>query len=993
VRPRRLSCRQASRPLLGLPAAAALLLVFGTLTTGGSASAGTTAAPSASSSVSGSSSSQSFAFDDTPQFFTVPTGVSQVHLVAWGGSGGNGGYSSGEQAAPGGLGAELNLDAPVGPGDTLVIEVGGQGDAATGGSDGSPMQSAGAGGGSSGSGQNGGPGGNINFSFDGSAGGGGGGGTVILDTTSGTTLLDAAGGGGGGGGPNGGDAGIGFDGGAGGSAGSPTNGDCTPTEGDGYNGSGPTGGSPGGLCSQSGVGPAGISGSGETPLSQNGTSGGGGGGAIGGTGGGNASFGSGGGGGAAGTSTWSAQDSDVQVSNAAPGNGGVTLSWTSTPAPGFLHMASFTCCSVQSFTVPAGVTQLQLTGWGGTGGAGGYSSVYSALYAPLGGFGAEISLDVPVDPGDQLVIGAGGQGASGSFANNATAALAASSGGTSDLGQSGGAGGGVTVTIGSPYSGGTGGGGGGATEVVDQTTGTVLIDAGGGGGGGGDYPATGNNGGFGADAGSPAASGDKALGDGHAGSGPDIQGSAGGLFAPSGQSPTGGPGASDTGDAEIGTGGGGGGGTAGGTGGGLCTLFNNGGCTAGGGGGGGAGGSSWIGSASNVIVSNSLAGGGGVTISYLAQASTSTDVVASANPVDARTPVTFTASVSSTGGPAGALPTGTVTFVDYDTGLPLGLPISLSGTGPETAVLTTSALPAGTDQVYASYSGDSIFGPSTSALLAEEVTPATAYTVAAEGTDGALWAQSPQLPSGWQSLGGQLLAAPAVAAVPEASGLPSPLFIATGTDHSLWIRSLDENWTSLTPGLSTYCLDSPAAVVIGPSSAPTLSVACEGSDHGLYAATVAVPSSGLPTVSAWTSLGGDLGAGPAVAPVNGVLTYFVTAGFNDGQVWTRTVSTNWGPTSWHCVGHPAAGIAQGGTTTFFGCEGTDGQLWAGPLSGVIAEGGAIEPGVALGITSGGAFMFAEASFGAHSVWFRTPTANWASLGGSVVNGVGAVGLD
>jgi peptidoglycan-N-acetylglucosamine deacetylase len=264
--------------------------------------------------------------------------------------------------------------------------------------------------------------------------------------------------------------------------------------------------------------------------------------------------------------------------------------------------------------------------------------------------------------------------------------------------------------------------------------------------------------------------------------------------------------------------------------------------------------------------------------------------------------------------------------------------------------------------------------------------------VAAEGTDGAMWAQAPQLPSGWQSLGGRIIAAPAVAAVPQSSGVDSPLFIATGTDHSLWIRSLDENWTSLTPGLFTFCLDNPAAVVTGSASAPMLTVACQGANHGLWAATVAVPSSGLPSVGAWTNLGGSLGAGPAVAPVNGVITYFVTASFHNGQVWTRTNNTNWEGTSLFCIGHPAAAIAQGGTTTWFGCQGGNGQAWDGALSDVTDEGGAIVPGPGLGITSADDFMFAEASFGSHSVWFRTPASNWVDLGGSVVNGVGAVGL-
>jgi hypothetical protein len=268
----------------------------------------------------------------------------------------------------------------------------------------------------------------------------------------------------------------------------------------------------------------------------------------------------------------------------------------------------------------------------------------------------------------------------------------------------------------------------------------------------------------------------------------------------------------------------------------------------------------------------------------------------------------------------------------------------------------------------------------------------SSYAVGAEGTDGELWVQTPELASGWQSLGGQIIAAPAVAAVPESAGLASPLFIATGTDHALWIRSLSQGWTSLTPGLYTDCLDSPAAVVTGPASSSVLTVACEGGDDGLYAATVPVPSSGLPSLSSWTGLGGALGAGPAVAPLDGVITYFVTAGFDDGQVWTRTNGTGWEPTPWNCIGQPSAGIAQGGTTTWFGCEGTNGQLWAGPSTGLSDQGGAIEPGVALGITSGADYMFAEASFGTNSVYLRTTTVDWASLGGSVLNGVGAVGL-
>lgn len=123
-----------------------------------------------------------------------------------------------------------------------------------------------------------------------------------------------------------------------------------------------------------------------------------------------------------------------------------------------------------------------------------------------------------------------------------------------------------------------------------------------------------------------------------------------------------------------------------------------------------------------------------------------------------------------------------------------------------------------------------------------------AYSVGVDGTNWALWAQAPQLP------------APAVAAVPQAARSASPLFVAIESNHSLWVRSLSQNWKSLTPALYTYCADNPAAVVTGPARSPMLTVACEGGNGALYAATVPVPSGGLPTVSTWTDFGGTLHA-------------------------------------------------------------------------------------------------------------------------------------
>ena len=111
------------------------------------------------------------------------------------------------------------------------------------------------------------------------------------------------------------------------------------------------------------------------------------------------------------------------------------------------------------------------------------------------------------------------------------------------------------------------------------------------------------------------------------------------------------------------------------------------------------------------------------TISKTVAAVTSTtQLTASANPVTAGTTVTFTAKVSeyTTGTKLATLPTGTVTFSDGSTVLGT---IPLDATG--TAQCSTSFTVAGSHTIVASYSGDSIYGPS-STTLAEMVQATTA---------------------------------------------------------------------------------------------------------------------------------------------------------------------------------------------------------------------------------------------------------------------------
>ena len=93
---------------------------------------------------------------------------------------------------------------------------------------------------------------------------------------------------------------------------------------------------------------------------------------------------------------------------------------------------------------------------------------------------------------------------------------------------------------------------------------------------------------------------------------------------------------------------------------------------------------------------------------------TSTTLASTPNPSFAGQAVTFTATVSKSGG-AGT-PTGTVTFKDGGTTLGTG---TLNGAGA--ASFATSALAAGSHSVTAVYGGDANFGVSTSAAISQTV--------------------------------------------------------------------------------------------------------------------------------------------------------------------------------------------------------------------------------------------------------------------------------
>jgi PKD repeat protein len=271
--------------------------------------------------------------------------------------------------------------------------------------------------------------------------------------------------------------------------------------------------------------------------------------------------------------------------------------------------------------------------------------------------------------------------------------------------------------------------------------------------------------------------------------------------------------------------------------------------------------------------------------------------------------------------------------------------------------------------------------------------PTSAVAVGVEGGDQAMWVQAPQLGSGWHSLGGNIVAPPAVAAAPNPNGTTpaQPLFLATGGTGKLYIRSLAAGWQPVGP-VGVFCVGGPAAVITG----GTLTVACRGTDNALWENSAPVPSSGLPQFTRpWTSLGGYLTAGAAVAPVRGVVTFFAAG--SGGRIYVRTLASGFAATSWWCTGSPAAAAGAVSGQTIFGCVGGGNALWEAVNSGTgwgstVSLGGSLTGGPAIAATSAAPVLLAEGS-SKNDVLERTSATSWTSLGGYAVGGVGAVALN
>jgi len=291
-------------------------------------------------------------------------------------------------------------------------------------------------------------------------------------------------------------------------------------------------------------------------------------------------------------------------------------------------------------------------------------------------------------------------------------------------------------------------------------------------------------------------------------------------------------------------------------------------------------------------------------------------------------------------------------------GDPLQVTTSAPGVGlPAAGLFQSQDLWAGTTSVTTGTISASVGGDSAD-LFRVSATPAVA---AVAGPGGQMYVHAPQLSADWQNLGGRILAAPAVAAPAGTPGGPyaGPLFFAVGRDHSLYVRALTGRWRKLT---TAYCLDNPAASVIR----STLYVACEGADHALWYGRTRLPRAGLPHLNGLASLGGRLSVGPAVAPVDGRPAFFISG--PDHRLYIRTLVRGYVRFSVPCYGHPAAGVAPGGSTTYAACEGRRGTVYVMSTkrrgwTAKASYGGSFSGGPGVSATSGGVLFWATTSRG------------------------------
>jgi hypothetical protein len=236
-------------------------------------------------------------------------------------------------------------------------------------------------------------------------------------------------------------------------------------------------------------------------------------------------------------------------------------------------------------------------------------------------------------------------------------------------------------------------------------------------------------------------------------------------------------------------------------------------------------------------------------------------------------------------------------------------------------------------------------------------------------------------------LGGRMAGAPVVVAIPAGAGQLSPLFVGTGLDHSLNVRTLSAGWQRVKGAGS--CTGQPGAAAYG----RMLFLACMGADHQLYGGTAAVTSSGTVGATQWRALGGYLTGSPVIA-LAGAGATFVVPGKN-GALYQRTLAHGFTQMPISCSGQPAAATSPDRARTYIACANSsgnlltwssDGERWSGPIN----HGGVVVGQPAVLANSQSVSFVAQGTD--HAAWAWT-AGHWKRYGGNASAGVAAAGLN
>ena len=215
--------------------------------------------------------------------------------------------------------------------------------------------------------------------------------------------------------------------------------------------------------------------------------------------------------------------------------------------------------------------------------------------------------------------------------------------------------------------------------------------------------------------------------------------------------------------------------------------------------------------------------------------------------------------------------------------------------------------------------------------------PSGALEVFARGTDDALWTRSRRTDGGWSSwtsLGGKMTGSPAVSRL---SGDELHVFVR-GPGGTVWTRrsaSATSGWGAWS-GLGGSLADgsSPAAVSV---RSGTMDLVVRWSDDSVHRRTFAAGRWGKDV-----ALGGRTLGSPSAAALGGTL--LVAAVGTDQAVWTRTPSSGWSSAGGVVLAGPAVAAAPGSTSATVFATGRDERLWVNTLSLPSAGAGATPGG-------------------------------------------------